>query len=443
MPIIIFICSLFLSNISFACFSINKSFIESTASLEIQKYKNLMESMKSVVADYIDFRREFKSNNVPKNLRKEYGKFIIEHSLYEADSAESVLQDFKQLSKLLDLFIENRLGKYNEGAFFQSLKDLAKSQDSLDQNFVCSPSKFYKRLKENRNKYRPSPDYPFVYFDKTIFDFLDMIVTHYKNDIDRYVTQSTLQPSDIRTDIIIFSDKIFRKSGYLQLQSLMDQLYNSFAKFSRNTLPLYRFLERQALENIKEELSCEKDPQKDIKIEASKEEINTQIQKDDAKPNQEIAQEEKSQLIVEEEMGDSRWWLGYELEKKLLAQRNLSLKSAGLGEKSRILKDENEIVDAILNKYNKTKHYDLLADILRPWNGNKLKELNWRDQVVPLLKDCGASVKQKCNGSRNKVILNGNITVFHTHGTIGIDTINSHLRNYLIQSLENNLNLTY
>ena len=247
---------------------------------------------------------------------------------------------------------------------------------------------------------------------------------HYKKDLDRYVADSILQPHDPRTDYLIFIDQKFKKSGYLQFQSLMDQLYNSFVKFSRSTLPLYRFLECQgsAMELRNTETRA-------VQEELLKE-IKTEIQKDDAKQLLIISQEEEAL----EEIEDPRWWLGYELEKKLAAQRNIDLKTADLREKSHAL-DENEIIESILKKYNKSKHFKLLVDILKPHNGNKLKILNWKDQVMPLLIALKATVNQKCNGSRNKVILNGNKTVFHTHGEIGIDTINSHLRGYLIQSL--------
>lgn len=502
--------SLSSANIANACFSVDSENMEYFAFDEIQKYKSFIESMKSIVADYIAYQNGIKPKHIPIELasqRKQITKIFKD----EAKNAESVLRDFKLLTQLMDIFIEHRFDKnnFNEQQLFKDLNKLVSAQKDLDK-CTCSASTFLTLVKENQRKYVANVDYPFIYFDKSLLDFLKPVVENYKDETDRYVRANTIQPGEQQVFHLLqasayvnYIDSSFRQSGFLEMQTLMNQWHGSFQKFSRRFLSICKYFQFSEVNNS--EPSIEQKPvlthgrKKDAKktrkpklsisstaplqtnenVDASITTENSlnidQSDKDADEVEDAIANkqnnlvdttEEKTISLLQspaiasepsQEHEELRWWLGYELEKKLSAKKkrkasglytsltsssNSSSSSAvSTGSSSSQLElDEKEKINLILAAYNGSSSFELLCQILDPQHGFKLHELNWKTQVKPLLLNLGASINEKANGSRNKVILNGIKTVFHTHGTIGVDTINSHLKNYLLKALEKLLN---
>jgi hypothetical protein len=158
---------------------------------------------------------------------------------------------------------------------------------------------------------------------------------------------------------------------------------------------------------------------------------------------------EKEEILSDDVEGGNfnvevdRWWLGYELEKKLqskIARDQWRLRGNEIIPQTQFVeKSEEETIGLILSAYEKNASFDILAHILKPGKLRKLSELNWKIDVKKLLGNLAAEIHEDSSGSRMKVVLNGIKTVFHTHGTIGMDTINGHLRGFLIQALGHDL----
>lgn len=134
---------------------------------------------------------------------------------------------------------------------------------------------------------------------------------------------------------------------------------------------------------------------------------------------------------IEDENYDEKWWLQFENKKN---KKYTDLKSVY------IQKNEQEnkkitVTDQILGKYvTKTKiHQDNLLERIIVPGKNKIKELNWESQVKPLIEELGGCVEKSSKGF--VVRLNTIKTFFHTHGKIYKDTINDHLKNFLISAL--------
>ena len=89
---------------------------------------------------------------------------------------------------------------------------------------------------------------------------------------------------------------------------------------------------------------------------------------------------------------------------------------------------EEEKINIILVNYPN----DFLEQILKPGRYH-LKELNWQ-KVQIFLEGLGANVERH-SGSRYFVVLNREKTFFHAHAKIYEDTINTHLKGFLIDAL--------
>jgi hypothetical protein len=135
--------------------------------------------------------------------------------------------------------------------------------------------------------------------------------------------------------------------------------------------------------------------------------------------------------IIEDEKYEEKWWLQFENKKN---KKHTDLESVYL-QKNEQSNEEISVIDQMLSKFlTKAKiHQDnLLERILSPGK-NKIKELNWESQVKPLIEELGGCVEKSSRGFLVK--LNNIKTFFHTHGKIYKDTINDHLKNFLISAL--------
>ncbi|MDP3531720.1 MAG: hypothetical protein Q8S31_00305 [Alphaproteobacteria bacterium] len=129
-----------------------------------------------------------------------------------------------------------------------------------------------------------------------------------------------------------------------------------------------------------------------------------------------------------DEIEEDRWWTKINVE-KLYREQKISPKDMAQ-KPSTIVKiyTEEEKIDIILAHESN----GLLEQIIKPGRYH-LKELNWLD-VSKFLIGLGANVERH-SGSRYFVVLNREKTCFHAHGKIYEDTINTHLKGFLIDAL--------
>jgi hypothetical protein len=131
-----------------------------------------------------------------------------------------------------------------------------------------------------------------------------------------------------------------------------------------------------------------------------------------------------------EEIEEDRWWTKIKVE-KLYREQKIYLKDTiqRLSVIPKIYTEEEKIDIILTNRSN-----DLLEQILRPGR-HHLKELNWQ-KVQTFLEGLGAYVEKHSRGYF--VTLNREKTCFHAHGKIYEDTINTHLKGFLIDALFKN-----
>ncbi|MDP1725106.1 MAG: hypothetical protein Q8L85_10455 [Alphaproteobacteria bacterium] len=129
-----------------------------------------------------------------------------------------------------------------------------------------------------------------------------------------------------------------------------------------------------------------------------------------------------------DEIEEDRWWTKINVEKLYREQKrypkDISKKLSVIPK----IYTEEEKINIILASYSNA----FLEQILKPGRYH-LKELNW-SEIDQFLKSLGANVERH-SGSRYFVVLNQVKTCFHAHGKIYEDTINTHLKGFLIDAL--------
>jgi flagellar biosynthesis regulator FlbT len=227
---------------SYACFHVDSYQLEKKSFKNIQKYKSIFESIKFSTMDYIKYLKNIKAKDIPKKLILDK-VYLLKNNIYQAECAETVRKDLNHIVQFMDIFCELRLAKdkFNEKLLIQKIQQFLVLDNDLSEKHICSASRFLKKLENNNKKYMNTLEYPYLVVDKSLFEFLKPIINHYKNDIDRYVRDTIIQPDEkhlYNNPLFAYIDRSFKKSGYMQFQSLMNELHSSF---SQNSLALFRF----------------------------------------------------------------------------------------------------------------------------------------------------------------------------------------------------------
>lgn len=373
---------------------------------------------------------------------------------------------------ILNLFCEKLLCLQKESTFKKQLLDLF-CQKSLDPQFKENSilKKQLLKLKEDedgefiniiKNKY--------IFYNKYLLDINNKF-EKYDNDIIKLNFRNTTNEifSEIKNIINLNFEKLKLINKKLQVpdsffSTLKDEQFNAHKFLGNNMLPmLEENLEKEKIfsKNLKQELiekeNLLKNAQQELnemhnksnkiqnKLKKLTEEKNVLLSKKEILEDKKIIIENNNTIefdanandsnddnqIIEDENYEEKWWLQFENKKN---KKHTDLKSVYLQE-NKNNNEEISVVHQILGTYlKKTKiHQDnLLERIIAPGK-NKIKELNWASHVIPLIEELGGSVQKSSKGFIVK--LNTIKTFFHTHGKIYKDTINDHLRNFLISAL--------
>ncbi len=457
------------SNLAFSCFSVDGNALREEGRNTLFKYRSLFESLLSIQKDHITYLQNESFNGMPKTHNRAQ---LIMHlrGVHKKDaiSAETVLADYEQIAAYLTVFVDYALSNIvTEEQLFQSLENVR----TLDEKFIFSLERLREQIEASRELLGQT-GYRGAHLDHALNQILTTFTNHYVPDSERYASSSTLTPEVARTADagVRYADKVFRRSGFLETLSLLKELQQEL-KSHGTKFALCRFChlpatknkvkQRRAISSLnrdlpEEPLPCHAASSEDLKEVTAAVELSSlaEGQTEEVSIKQEIAIEEEitigEEVGVEEEcdletpLGDYRWWLGYELEKKharirMQQEAKMSVREENVAapvttSTKEVPIDDELMVESILQRFANIANFNCLEDILRPGR-KKLTELSWSKQVAPLLVNLGAMVDSRANGSRNTVELNGLSSVFHTHGRIYQDTIYRHLRNFILQSL--------